>query len=470
MRLLPPLPEKEKGNRKKATGKTAPFGLLPLAFIVPFSFFLYPSVVGAAPAAADPQRRTALVEVVDHVRAAVVNIHSERTLHAPDENVLLGAPASSRVNGMGTGIVIDPRGYIVTNHHVVEDVQLLRVRLNDGGNFPARVVARNAEQDLALLKIDAPRPLAVMPLGTATDLMVGEPVVAIGNAYGYEHSVTVGVVSAVKRDVTLNKEVAYKALIQTDASINPGNSGGPLLNAKGELVGVNVAIRAGAQGIGFAIPVDTMLRVAADMLGERRRLIAAHGLTLRDQVDASGPAVVRSLLVEQVDPASQTARAGVQAGDVLRTVGGREVVCNLDLERALLDRAVGDRLPVTVRRGGEEKAAELVLQGSEAAAAPADLIWRKLGVRLGPVTSDMVTRINPSLHGGLAVLDVNPQSNAGRVFQRGDILVGLHQWETLTLENVSFVLTHPDLPSFVPLRFFVIRNGQLRRSHLPALD
>src|SRR5256885_17237013 len=110
-----------------------------------------------------------------------------------------------------------------------------------------------------------------MPLGTAADLMVGETVIAIGNAYGYEHSVTVGVVSATGRDVTLNKEVSYRSLIQTDASINPGNSGGPLLNVHGELVGVNVAIRAGAQGIGFAIPVDTMMRVVADMLSIRKR-------------------------------------------------------------------------------------------------------------------------------------------------------------------------------------------------------
>src|SRR5262249_13631586 len=185
-----------------------------------------------------------------------------------------------------TGILLDPRGYIVTNHHVVEDVTLIRVRLADGSTHGARVVGRDAEADLALLKIDAGRPLPVMPLGTAGDLMVGETVIAIGNAYGYEHSVTVGVVSAVKRDVTLNKDISYKALIQTDASINPGNSGGPLLNINGELVGVNVAIRAGAQGIGFAIPVDAMIRVTADLISARKRNGTWHGLVCRDEVGA----------------------------------------------------------------------------------------------------------------------------------------------------------------------------------------
>src|SRR5262249_21294759 len=150
------------------------------------------------------------------------------------------------------------------------DVHLLRVRLSDGTSYNARILARDAETDLALLKIDAGRPLPTVPLGTATDLMVGETVIAIGNAFGYEHTVTVGVVSAVGRDVTITKEVSYKALIQTDASINPGNSGGPLLNVNGELVGVNVAIRAGAQGISFAIPVDTMIRTVSEMLRRQR--------------------------------------------------------------------------------------------------------------------------------------------------------------------------------------------------------
>src|SRR5262249_425745 len=150
--------------------------------------------------------------------------------------------------------------------------------LADDTYASARVLARDTENDLALLKIEPTRPLQVMPLGTASDLMVGETVVAIGNAYGYEGTVTVGIVSAGKRGGTLNKEISYKSLIQTDASINPGNSGGPLLNMNGELVGVNVAIRAGAQGIGFAIPVDTMIRVAADMLSIRKRNGTAHGM------------------------------------------------------------------------------------------------------------------------------------------------------------------------------------------------
>jgi len=203
-------------------------------------------------------RQTPVVDVVRRIKESVVNIHSERTVRAPASDEMFSlTPSQNRVNGMGTGIVIDPRGYIITNQHVVDDVSSLRVRLADGTTLGARVLARDTESDLALLKISPPRPLPVMPLGTSRDLEVGETVVAIGNAYGYDHTVTVGVVSAIGRDVTLNREVRYRSLIQTDASINPGNSGGPLVNMNGELIGVNVAIRAGAQGIGFAIPVDT---------------------------------------------------------------------------------------------------------------------------------------------------------------------------------------------------------------------
>src|SRR5207253_11512598 len=155
------------------------------------------------------------------------------------------------------------------NYHVVDEVQSLRARLVDGTTCRATVLAADKESDLAVIKIDPPRPLQTVTLGTARDLMLAERVIAIGNAYGYEHTVTVGHVSALKRDVTLNKEVSYKSLIQTQTPINPGNSGGPLFNKLGEVVGVNVAIRAGAQNIAIAIPVDAMIVKAADMMSVR---------------------------------------------------------------------------------------------------------------------------------------------------------------------------------------------------------
>jgi serine protease Do len=418
-------------------------------------------------------RRSAVVEVVEKVRGAVVNIHSERTVRGPaTEELFALAPSQNRINGMGTGILIDPRGYIVTNQHVVEDVNVIRVRLGDKRTFTALVLARDAESDLALLKIDSSQPLPLMPLGTSSDIMVGETVVAIGNAYGYEHTVSVGVVSAVNRDVNLNKELSYKSLIQTDASINPGNSGGPLVNVNGELIGVNVAIRAGAQGIGFAIPVDTMIRVVADMMGSRLRNGVSGGLVCRDRLEPGPASLIRRVVVDRADADGPAAKAGLRQGDVLVQVGGVQVASSIDVERGLLDRAAGDHVPVVVRRGNHEKHVELVLQATGRTAPPAaELVWARLGLRLTPVTADGVKRVNGQLHGGLEVAAVRSGSLAGKAgMQRGDILVGLHIWETLTVDNVAFVLNHADLASFNPLCFYLIRDGQVRRGWFHQVD
>jgi serine protease Do len=462
-----------------------PSALLLFSVLTLTPLFLVPSTGSAEPALGNP-RVTPIVELVRRVRDAVVNIHSERSAKgvAPEEFLAL-LPSQNRVNGMGTGILIDPRGYIITNHHVVDEVNLIRVRLNDGTNVGAKIVARDAEADLALLKIDVNRSLPVIPLGTANDLMVGETVVAIGNAYGYEHTVTMGIVSAIKRDVVLNKEVSYKSLIQTDASINPGNSGGPLLNINGELVGVNVAIRAGAQGIGFAIPVDSMLRVAADMLSIKKRNGLSHGLVYRDAVETDLPLTSasatdgpgangwrRTLVVDRVESNSPAARAKLQREDVVVKVGDTAVSSGLDFERALLDHAAGDHVPVIVRRQGSEEKLDLVLQaGDKNANAQPDLVWQKLGVRVQAVGTEVVSQASKPLHGGLKVLEVRTNSAAARSgIQRNDILVGLHRWEMATPDNVVFVLTHPDLASFSPLEFYIIRAGEVQRGWLQQLD
>jgi serine protease Do len=443
------------------------------------------NTIGPAPTARSSWslRQTPVVEAVRRVKDSVVNIHSERHAKAggPDELFTL-APSQSRVNGMGTGIVIDSRGYIITNQHVVEDVSLIRVKLSDGTSVSARILVRDPESDLALIKINAPRPLPVMPLGTARDLMVGETVVAVGNAYGYDHTVSVGVVSATGRDVTLNKDVRYLSLIQTDAAINPGNSGGPLLNIQGELVGVNVAIRAGAQGIGFAIPVDTMIRVGADMLArvQRRPTPAGLGLVLRDDCRAGNDRTIRQVVVERVEPGSIAGRAGIKPGDVLTRVEGHTVTSSLDIPRAMLahfEKSESEKLAVQVVRGGAVQRLELALAGGGDHALAggignnAEQVWQKLGLRLRPVSAAALGRNHPQLNGGLAIADVRPDSPASKAgLKFGDVLVGLHQWEMITLDNVVYVLNHSDRATFSPLRFYILRGGQVHRGSLTLPD
>jgi len=439
----------------------------------------------ARPAAAVPptsayatsSRRDEFVAVVERVKGAVVNIHSEKTVvQTPDDPFQLGSvpfrakATPQRVNGMGTGIVLDSRGYIVTNYHVIDDVTALRVRLVDGTSLPAKVVAADKESDLALIKIDPPRPLPTVPLGTAQDLMLAEKVVAIGNAFGYEHTVTVGRVSAMKRDVTLNKEVSYKSLIQTQTPINPGNSGGPLFNKLGEVVGVNVAIRAGAQNIAFAIPVDTMIAKAADMLGGSRRASVRAGLVIADQYDRAGEdgPLHRWLTVERVDGGAAAA-AGLKAEDVIEKVGDLPVTSSLDFERGMLDRTAGEKVRLTVRRGAERVSVDLLTQADRPGVGVAvdDTIWHKLGIKAVPVGANLVVAADKQLRGGLWLSEVGAGTVAAAAgLVKGDILVGLHQWETMSRDNVTFVLTHKNLATFNPLTAYFIRDGKVRTTPL----
>jgi len=402
-------------------------------------------------------RTTPIVHVVAKVKNAVVNIHSERT----DNGMNLG-----RVNGMGTGIIIDQRGYIVTNYHVIEDVMALKIRLADGSNYHARVLARDPDTDLALLKFEPPKALQVAPIGTAKDLMVGETVIAIGNAFGYEHTVTVGVVSATNRDVSLNKDLGYKALIQTDASINPGNSGGPLLNVLGEVVGLNVAIRREAQGIGFAIPAETLIKVSGEMMAGRRRRWNS-GLTLKDELILPRQELkpLRKLVVEKVENDSFAAKAGMKPGDILVKVEELQINHSLDWERCLIERKAGESFEISFERAGQQITGRLSLEKPVPASGnPEETIWTRLGIKYITISGEKISRIHPQLHGGLQITEINPDGNAAKAgIQRGDTLIGLHQWEMLSSDNLIFVLNNPDLHSLNPVKFFVLRNGQLHR-------
>src|SRR3954468_9297392 len=279
------------------------------------------------------QRLTPIVVAVKNARISVVSIRGQKTIVEPAEpGTTQKAEAPRQVNGMGTGTIIDERGYILTNYHVVSDVRRIEVTLDDGRGLIADLVAYDAAADLAVIKVPTTKPLTVIRLGTSADLMVGESVIALGNAFGYEQTVTRGVVSALGRDVQVSETQSYDHLIQTDASINPGNSGGPLLNIDGEMIGVNVAVRAGAQGIGFAIPIDDALTVAARLLNVQRLRSKWHGLVTKADDGPDGP-----LRVTKVEATSPAQRLGIQTGDEVLRVGSLPMSRPLDLERALLD-------------------------------------------------------------------------------------------------------------------------------------
>jgi serine protease Do len=426
-------------------------------------------VIGGA--VASELRESPIVKAVQRVREAVVNIRGEKTITTPAGQTGATPDASRRVNGMGTGVLIDARGYIATNFHVVDGVREIFVTTADGKRQVAKLVARDAETDLAIIKIDSSEPLPVIPFGTSSDLMPGETVIAVGNAYGYEHTVTRGIVSALHRAVQVSDAQFYDDLIQTDASINPGNSGGPLLNIDGDVIGINVAVRAGAQGIGFAIPVDKVASVAAGMLASCNADRVWIGTETSTDASRSG----KGMTLGRVEPKSPAAEAGLVAGDVITAVDDLKVERPLDFQRAMLDHRAGDLLQLTVRRAKSAKALNISLtlgthpDRQEFANEPA---WDTLGLRLRAIPSEEFRKSHQTRYrGGLAVTAVRPDSPAanGGILP-GDVLVGMHIWETTSLDNVAYILRRPEFTKSNSIGFYILRDDKPHRGSFDRED
>lgn len=454
------------------------------------------------PAVADGgTRETPLVKAVQQSRKSVVNIHTEKTA-ADDKDSRFFSPKSRKVTGMGTGIVVDERGYIVTNFHVIQDVDQITVTLDGGSTFDARTVSYDRKHDLAIIRVNATEPLTVMPMGTSSDLMLAETVYAVGNAFGYEHTVTAGIVSALHRDVEVDETQSYENLIQTDASINPGNSGGPLLNLNGEVIGINVAIRSGAQRIGFAIPIDDARKTIARLMSVERLNGVAHGLA---GTDVKSPSE-KKLVVEQVVTGSAADLCGIKQGDVIRSVRGITINDGTDFERSLLDLPRGKVVDVTLLRDGREQTMQftvgvgrqnsgiaaagqqdVVVAGRETKSASAEIptlpisqsavaedpalarTWDVLGIKLAPLTDtekvEITGRTYPGAkgpvryNGGLRVVSVRPNSVAARILKEGDILLGLDGFETLGSTNLSYILGDSRIRQIKSMKCQYYRRG-----------
>ncbi len=349
------------------------------------------ALASAAPPAAAQEdslalRITPTVRVVQSVGPAVVNVYQKvvQEVELPWPYNALYGPQRSNSTSLGSGFIIDSDGYVLTNAHVVQaGREGILVKLSDGTTCPAKLQSVDADNDVALLKIVPPpgHELVPAPLGTSSDLMVGESVIAIGNPLGNENSVSTGVISSMFRDVRVHSAAtgghlspAFKDFIQFDAPINPGNSGGPLLNAAGEVIGVNFAVSQNAQGIGFAIPIDRVRKsLIGRLLSPRLEREVATGLEIR------GNGAGRDVELAEVTPGGPAADAGLQAGDRLLEVAHQPIHWEFDYNKALLDKRPGDRVPVVVQRDGHRVQADLLLAHDE---SPLLHISRALGLRV----------------------------------------------------------------------------------------
>lgn len=340
-----------------------------------------------------------------------------------------GQPQRERKQrSLGSGFIIDRDGHIVTNNHVIEDADEILVILKNGDEYPATIVGRDANTDLALIRVDAQKELPVLDLGDSDALKVGQWVMAIGNPFGLEHTVTAGIVSAKGRVIGSGP---YDDFIQTDASINPGNSGGPLLDLDGRVVGINTAIVAGGQGIGFAIPIN-MARNIIEQITQHGEVIrgwlgvAIQSLT-REMAQYYGLDDPRGVLVTEVFAGDPADKAGIRPQDIILRVNNREVENSRDLTRMIADIQVGETAKIEVLRDGKRRTFDVTIAKrlDERVVARGERPGQEdeLGITVETLTDEIAKRLNLPDTQGVVVSAVTPDSQGALAgVQRGDVI------------------------------------------------
>jgi serine protease Do len=347
---------------------------------------------------------------------------------------------------LGSGFIIDKEGFIVTNNHVVENADKIKVKLKNGDEFDAEIVGRDANTDLSLIKIKAKNSLPVVKIGDSDAIKVGQWVVAIGSPFGFEQTVTAGIVSAKGRVIGSGP---YDDFIQTDASINPGNSGGPLINMAGEVVGINTAIIASGQGIGFAIPINMAKGIIEQLKtnGEVTRgwLGVAIQPISKELADYYGIKDGKGVLVTEVFSGDPAEKAGVKPRDIILEVNNKKVEESRDLTRMIANTAVGETVTVKVLRDGQEKIFRVEIAKREDAKLSSRQPERKdedaLGIRVTDLTAEVARRFNLKELEGVIVVGVEAESKGGESgVQVGDIIKEVNRQAVQTVEDYTRVI------------------------------
>jgi len=433
-----------------------------LCFFLGISVFPVPWLQEDLAATPSPERSTPLVRAVKRVMPAVVNIGTEQYVRVADPfesyfNEFFGVRRySKKAMPLGSGVIVDATGLVLTNNHVVQRASNLRIRLWDGETCSAVPIATDPTNDLALLQLDTKAlkgPLNAIGFATPDDLILGETVAAVGNPFGLEHSVSAGVLSA--RNRTLQEgDAVFTDILQTDAAINPGNSGGPLVNLDGDLIGINIAIRQGAQGIGFAIPMHRIEDVLARWLVPGRFSLGCCGLVAGTKVeDGQMHAVVAAL-----DPGSPAAGSELKKGDRILRVQGTPVHRAIDVGRILWPLKAGDEVRIDCENG---KTVTLTL----CRLSPRLLVRRRLGIQVQELTKPLRRALGlPDDLRGLTVSDVQKDSELGTCgVRRGDIILRVGTTDTATLDDAFTALKDVRPGQILPVFLIAIEQnrGQL---------
>ncbi len=388
-------------------------------------------------------RETPVVKAVRKVSPAVVNISSAyevRKRTSPFSGFGLNPffdeffrdffdprfESHRQYTSLGSGVIIDgQKGLILTNSHVIQRASTIKVVLQDQRGFEAHIVGADPDSDLAVLKIDADDPLPSIKMGNSDDLMIGETVIAIGNPFGFSHTVTTGVISAINRSIRTDDRV-YHNFIQTDASINPGNSGGPLLNINGELIGINTAIYAKAQGIGFAIPISKARKIIADLIQYGEVIQAWIGITVQDLNENLARymkvPLKKGVVVQAVEPASPAKKAGLHEGDIILAIGNKKISSLIDYEAATRSLSAGDKLKINLWRDGRTKTAKVKTRVFPLKLAD-DLGYRLLGVRVEDLTPQKRRQFRTRTKTGVVISKIRKNSYLARIgAEPGDVI------------------------------------------------
>jgi len=393
-------------------------------------------------------RRNAITAAVTKVAPSVVTVQTEQVDQTPQDpfDMFFGGGQRPRTQaGLGTGFIVRGDGVIVTNAHVVAGATKISVMMRDGTVYPAKVLGSDETNDLAVIKIDA-KNLPEVKLGNSNSLLVGEWAIAIGNPYGFylgnaEPSVSVGVISATERNLIAAGEgqASYFDMIQTDAAINPGNSGGPLVDADGDVIGVNSSIftpSGGSVGLGFAIPINRAARVVDDLLSHGSIRSPWIGVQLQQKASNNPRDILtEGAIVASVAPGSPAATAGIKPGDVILREGSRVIHNPFDWQAALLDLHVGSPAHLHLRRGSRELDVDVDIADRPEVSAPKVQVLREL--ELVSVTPAIAAERSLRRSYGALVYNVSPTVADQTGLTQGDVILQINNVPIRTAQDVQ---------------------------------